>query len=465
VKARRISAVGVSISALCLAVACDDPLSPGAGIREVAIDTSAGPISRTVSVHLESPGPVEVTYGASGTPVLTLTADSVSEHHRLLLPRLRAQREYLIEVATPGNTPLRLTFRTGALPPEIAEIQFHTTGQPSLPVSIVEVVAATRFSGLLIVEDGEVVGHMPVIGSLFGTTRRANGDIVLVDPVRGLVSRRLDGSIVHRLPQPDSAPGAAYGRIHHDVTTTPGNTLLFIANETQPVEGEFIVGEALWEWNPEAGTVARRWSAFDHLDWQTERGARSTAANWLHGNGVSFGPRGNILLSLRNVDQVISISPDFSMVEWKLGGVNGTLAVGQEDRFLGQHYVSEPSLNRVLIYDNGFNRPGGSYTRAIEYRIDMGTATAARVWQYRHTPDIYAALVGSAIRLPNGNTSVLFGMSQGEMASTGPLTAVEVNPAGAVQWRMTVGPQLSRLYRVTPVASLLGERAGAFRGR
>ena len=86
---------------------------------------------------------------------------------------------------------------------------------------------------------------------------------------------------------------AAYGTIHHDVVATPSNTLLFIANDSRAVAGEMVVGEALWEWNPEAGSVVKRWSAFDHLDWATERGARTVAGNWLHGNGISFGPRGN----------------------------------------------------------------------------------------------------------------------------------------------------------------------------
>ncbi len=360
---------------------------------------------------------------------------------------------------------LRASFRTGVLPSDLAEIRFQVVGQPTVPIALVEVVGARRFTGLLVVEDGEIVGYMAMGGRpLFGSTRRANGNVVLLDAALGLVSRRFDGSLAQRLPQPDSAPGAPYGRIHHDVIATPANTLLFIANETQPVRGEMITGEALWEWNPETGLLVKRWSAFGHLSWDGPRD-RSTVGNWLHGNGISYGPRGNVVMSLRNIDQVISIAPDFSRVEWKLGGLNGSLTVADADRFFGQHYVSEPALNRLLVYDNGFQRPGGSFTRAIEYRIDVSAGTATPTWQYRHSPDISAALVGSAVRLSNGNTTVLFGMKQGESASTGPLTAVEVDQQGNVRWRLTVldDEVLTRLYRLTPVASLLGERPGAFR--
>ncbi len=446
---------------------CSDSVAPVPGsVAGITIDSAAGPITRSVTVRMDQPAPVAVTYGAAGTPVLTLLADSASIEHRLTLPRLRAERSYRVQASVPGGltAPLDAAFATGALPPELAEIEFTVTGTPSLPVALVEVVGAPRTGGLLIVEEGVIVGAMPVTnGALFGMTRRENGHIVLLDPELGLVVRRLDGTLAHRLPQPGPDAPAGYGRIHHDVTATPRNTILFIANETEPVDGVPVVGEALWEWNPEAGTVVRRWSAFDHLDFAPGQGARSNAGNWLHGNGISFGPRGNVLMSLRNIDQVISIAPDFSRVEWRLGGVGGTLALPDGDRFWGQHYVTEPSPNRVLVYDNGFERPGGAYTRAIEYAIDAGRGTATRIWQYRHAPDITASLVGSTQRLPTGNTVVLFGMLAGQNGSTGPIAAVEVTPSGAVAWRLTFGPQLTRVYRLTPVGSLAGEVPGQFR--
>ncbi len=457
------------ITLAVLLAACDDPSGPvGTGhVVSVQIDSSIGPITRVITVQLDKASRVEVTYAAQGTKVLTVSADSVAMKHRLVLPRLRAERSYMVEVAVPGDdaSALRTTFETRPLPPLLAEIDLRATGTPTLPVGLVEVAQAERFFGaLLIVEDAEIVGYVEMAGPLFGSTRRANGEIVLLDNALGLVSRRLDGSVAHRLPQPDSAPGAAYGRIHHDVTATPGNTLLFIANEVRPVGGTPITGEALWEWNPEAGTVVKRWSAFDHLTWQGPQG-RSTVGNWLHGNGIKYGPRGNVLMSLRNINQVISIAPDFSRLEWKLGGA-GSLAIADADRFFGQHYVSEPTLNRVLIYDNGFQRPSGPFTRAIEYRIDVAAGTATPVWQYRPSPDVLAALVGSVQRHSNGNTTVLFGMRNPDDGSFGPLdmTVVEVNGAGNVVWQLAFDKAvLKRIYRWTPVASLLGERPGAFR--
>ena len=459
----------VAVASLALAAACSDPSGPGTPgeVQALVIDTTGAPLVRRVTLVMREAGPVSVTWGAEGTPVLTLTSDTSAFVHRFLLPRLRPARTYVVEASAPGSSraPARASFTTDSLPPVLRGIQINETGEPSLPVALIEVVGATQFGGLLMVEDGQVVGWLPLVGSLFGATRRANGDITMLDAALGLTSYRLDGTLAHRLPQAGLGTPTVYERIHHDVVATPRNTLLFIANDTRVVGADTVVGEALWEWSPESGVVQKRWSAFDFLDWNVLRGSRSTTGNWLHGNGLDFGPRGNVLMSLRNADQVISIAPDFTTVEWTLGGTNGTLAVSAADRFWGQHYVSEPAAGRVLVFDNGFERPGGTYSRAIEYQVNTATSTATKVWEYRASPDIYASLVGSARRLPNGNTTIMFGMFPGQTGSSGPVTAVEVTPAGAPVWRLTFGNALTRLYRITPVASLLGEVPGSFSNR
>lgn len=449
--------------------ACDAPVGPPIApeVQAMVIDTTGSPLVRRVTIVMRQAGPVDLTWGADSAPALTLRSDTSAFVHQFLVPRLRQARTYTIEASAPGSTrtPLRATFTTDSLPPALRHIEISETGAPSLPVALVEVVGSTEFTGLLMIEDGEIVGWLPLVGSLFGATRRANGEITMMDGALGLTSYRLDGTLAHRLPHPSVEAPTVYGRMHHDVIATPQNTLLFIANEMRAVGAETVTGEALWEWTPETGEVRKRWSAFDFLDWSVLRGSRSMASNWLHGNGLSYGPRGNVLMSLRNVDQVISIAPDFSAVEWSLGGTNGTLAVSAADRAWGQHYVSEPAPGRVLVFDNGFDRPVGVFSRAIEYQVNITDRTATKVWEYRDTPEIYASLVGSARRLPNGNTAIMFGMFAGQGGSTGPVTAVEVTPAGVPVWRLTFGPQLTRLYRITPMATLLGEVAGELSSR
>jgi hypothetical protein len=57
--------------------------------------------------------------------------------------------------------------------------------------------------------------------------------------------------------------------------------------------------------------------------------------------------------------------------------------------------------------------------------MDEKTKTVSQVWQFRHTPDMYAFAMGSVQRLPNGNTLIGWGMGL-EAAVT------EVRPDGGV---------------------------------
>ncbi len=62
---------------------------------------------------------------------------------------------------------------------------------------------------------------------------------------------------------------------------------------------------------------------------------------------------------------------------------------------------------------------------------------ATRVWEYRHTPPLYAAFTGSAQRLSNGNTFISWG-PLGVMTEVTPLgtTALEMTfPAGVSTYR------------------------------
>lgn len=454
----------VALAGLIALTGCDrapnEPIGTG-DVTGLTVDTTASPFVREVTVTLARPALARLTWGAPGTPVLSFTTDTTSTTHRFLIPRLRAGRDYTIEARVPGDAalPLRTSLTTAPLDPALAAIGITTTGTPSSPVALIQVVGGTGFGGLLIIEDGEIVGHLPMAGSLFGAALRANGEIVLLDAALGLTSYTVDGTLVHRLPQADAT--TPYRRIHHDVIATPRNTLLFIADDTATVTDTLVTGESLWEWDPATGSTTKRFSAFDHLDWSTFRGARSEPGNWLHGNGIAFGPRGNVLMSFRNADYVASLSPDLTAVEWTMGGPQGTIALDPAERFYGQHFVSEPTEGRVLVFDNGWERPSGAYSRAVEFAVNRTNGTATKVWEYRPVPDIYASLVGSARRLANGNTLVLFGMLAGHNGSSGPITAVEVTPAGVPVWRFTAGANITRLYRIEFAASLIGEVPGS----
>lgn len=332
-----------------------------------------------------------------------------------------------------------------SLPPALEAISFTANGRPTSPYVLLELRGEEDYGAFAAVNaDGEIVWFFETEGSPFGATRRANGNFVLLDSDRGLLEVSPDGGVVREIAQQQS-PGRV---IHHDVTATPSGTILFIAEDTRPWPDTLVTGEALWEWDPERGTVERRWSAFDHLDPDLDRGSRSRASDWLHANAVSVGLDGNVLLSLHFLDQVVSISPGYDGLEWRLGGVRATLPV--DDPFSGQHTAAEVAADRVLLFDNGFDRDEERYSRAVEY--DLSARPAGTAWQWRPDRDNWARVISSARRLPNGNTLVAFGTRRNaDLGSTGPIEVYEVTRAGEVVWHLVVDGAVRSMYRATPL--------------
>jgi hypothetical protein len=334
------------------------------------------------------------------------------------------------------------------LPPDLAAITFTAEGTPTAPFTMLELRQTGGFSGFVAVDGvGRPVWFFRTRGTSSGFTRRRNGDFVFLDGDRGLVEVDRAGKVVRELAQ-QARPGR---HIHHDVAVTPRNTVLFLAEDWEQWEGQPLEGESLWEWDPEAGTVTKRWSAFDYLDPQHDWGERSYREDWLHANSLSYGPRGNVLVSFHYLNQVISLSPDLKQIEWRLGGVGATVTVA--DPFSGQHSVKEVSTGRVLLFDNGYERLDTRYSRAMELELRGGTA--AKVWEWRPPHDNWARIISSARRLSNGNTMVGFGttLNTPAVGATGPIEVYEVTPAGAVVWHLLVGGAASSMYRATPLES------------
>lgn len=444
---------------------CSDSPTDAAppAITSTATDSS-GPIFRYVVVNLARPAGVEITYQPEGGgPKLQVTADSSALRHRLFLPRLRERARYTFEVRSRAETgatgqPMTGAVTTGALPPELAALRMTGSGSPSQPLTMVELmITTTGYNGALVADaDGNIVWYYRTRTAVNGVSRRKNGNFILLDNDSGLVELSPDAQVVRRLRNGATQP---YGLIHHDATVTANDRVLFLARETKTIRDTAVVGEAIWEWLPETNTVSKKWSSFDFFDWATHRGPQTAANNWLHANSIEVSPRGNIIVSARNLDQVFSIAPDFRAIEWTMGGPNATIMPALADRFYSQHSAIEVAPNRVLLFDNGLGRPNNeSWSRAIEYQVNPTARTATVAWQYRPAPDISALRVGSVVRLANGNTVIGFGWGQG-VNGDDPITAREVTPAGAVIYSLVAKrPEFDRVYRLKPLSDIGGER-------
>ena len=450
----RITAV---LGALLFA-ACRDstaPSEPLVSIRSVVPDTMSNGDIRLDYV-LSGAGTIDIEYWDVPTHKLRVRRGAALAQGSVALPQLRAGVPYqysLTLLGARGRTDDRETgtFATPGLPDDLLQTTLTTAGTPTSPLTMLELNGA--FQGFVAVDGaGHPVWRWRTHGAPQGFTRRANGNFVFNDLGFGLFEVTVDGDVVHELP-----PLPAGARVpHHDVIATPANTILFIAQETRGT----ITGDCIWEWNPECGQAAQRFSVFDFYDPAVDWAARSLSYDWVHANSLALGNHGNVILSLNWLDQVISIAPNWKSIEWKAGGRASTFAFDAGASFQGQHTAAVLPNGHLLMFDNGRDRVGDlRYSRGLELALDRRAGTARTVWSFRPTPDIYAPYVGAARRLPSGNTLVFFGLPGGfKGGATGPLAGYEVRPDGSVAWTITVN-NVKTVYRATPMSSIAGEVA------
>ncbi|HEX2091985.1 MAG TPA: aryl-sulfate sulfotransferase [Longimicrobiaceae bacterium] len=430
---------------LLLALAACDSVTGARPPEVVSAELAgSGPLARTLTVELARPDPLVVDYWTEGAPRLRVRSPRAVKH-TLPLARLRAGRTYTWRIA---GSDREGTFGTAPLPADLAQVRLAATGTPTTPLVLLHLYRADGFRGYVVVDGaGEVVWYWRGQGVPYGMTRRRNGNFVFLDQLRGLVEVTPAGTVVRELAQ----DVAGRGEMHHDVIATPSNTLLVIAFDRRTADGAPLLGDAVWEWSPEAGTVVKRWSAWDHFSPQRDRGPRFDR-EWLHANALALGPRQNVLLSIHYWNQVISISPGWGPVEWRLGGVNATIPLAPGEQFTGQHTAREIAPGRVVLFDNRHEQGGSS--RAVEF--DLFGGVARRVWEWRPPRANFASVVSSARRLPGGNTLVGFGTSAGLAGGSGPIEVYEVTPAGEPVWHLGVdGPLV--MYRAEPLSTLAGE--------
>lgn len=259
------------------------------------------------------------------------------------------------------------------------------------------------------------------------------------------------------------------------------------------------LGATIRRWDPGAGTDKVIWDAFRFLDPLRERteaassdpaanssnrglmacaGASLLAEDWMHANSLQVTPAGMLLMSVRHLDTVIAISPQLDRIAWRIGGPSSDFAfLNPGDRFYHQHFARMLDNGNLLLMDNGNGRPaaeGGQYTRALELALDWDAMTATNVWEYSHGSEDkhgvlaykYSDKVGSAQRLQNGNTLVLFGADI-DLETQLPrlpqtLTLVEAGASAAASPLAVLDmsfPGNFPIYRALPAATLFGESA------
>lgn len=179
-----------------------------------------------------------------------------------------------------------------------------------------------------------------------------------------------------------------------------------------------------------------------------------------HINALSIESDGKVIASFRNINRIVKIATNGSIV-WQWGGIRGvgtpcpnnvsdiTTTGDANGGFSHQHNVHRIENGHILMFDNGNSQATGfQVSRPKEYVLDEDNLTANLIWTYTHPQvngfPMYTKNQGSAIRLPNGNTIMGYGLPQTQGLPNG----TEVTTGGTIVWEFRFKDSTEYSYRV-----------------
>jgi hypothetical protein len=264
------------------------------------------------------------------------------------------------------------------------------------------------------------------------------------------------GGAAGRLVEMDWDGNVVFSRedlnMHHDFTKLPNGHYMYLDWEpvAKPLQAKIRGGMKGSEFPHQtmfsdvlveidaAQHVVWTWHAKDHLDPDIDIiGPLYRREEWC--NGISFDvlDTGNILLTCRNLDSILTIDRKSGKIISRWGNASyldkGTGRVEHRwgiDTLAGPHDGQEisyglPGSGHLLCYDNGVN---SSQSRVVE----IDPVTGASVWQLPAKGDqqlgrrSFSYNMGGVQRLPNGNTLVCNGADG---------TISQLTPRGDLVWQ------------------------------
>ena len=308
---------------------------------------------------------------------------------------------------------------------------------------------------------------------------------------------------------------------HHDVLALPNGNVLLIAWETksraEAIEagrdpdsfiGDFFMPDHILEvkpTGPTSGDIIWEWHVWDHLiqnyDSSKENygsvsdhpelidinyGNNPVLSDWMHTNSLDYNEKfDQIMISVHNFNEIWVIDHSTTTQEaiGHTGGISGKggdilyrwgnplaydAGTMNDKKFFSQHdatWIDDgcPGAGNILVFNNGDNRPSGSYSSVDEitppvddsgaYSLEPGSSYGPvdMTWSYVADPPIsfYSGVFSGAERLTDGNTLICDGVD-GKF--------FEVKPDGTVVWQYInpyPGPNMNAVFKIVyipPVA-------------
>lgn len=243
-------------------------------------------------------------------------------------------------------------------------------------------------------------------------------------------------------------------RNHHEINEkSPGGNLLVATNSEPYYTTADDTEDMVVEIDRVTGQVIREWDLRDIFDPSRTRLWTEMPNDWCHLNSIEYDSTDNTLLISSKLQYFISkIDYNSGQIKWIFGShVNwkepwqpylleplnfDTLVHPNRDWSYAQHMPRLTDEGNVIVYDNGRRRPGGDFTRILEFRVDETNMTVEKVWT--HDFSFSTRTMGSVHIYDDGN--VLIG--HGEKG-----ILLEVNREGDIVF----GARMKYYYRAYPI--------------
>ncbi len=271
----------------------------------------------------------------------------------------------------------------------------------------------------------------------------------------------------------DSWDMPGYG-FHHEVSEKPDGNFLVTVNKL----GAATIEDYIIEIDRNTKQIVREWNLNESLD-NTRRTLIADPVDWVHVNAVTYDPSDDTIIVSGRTQGVIKLAASNEVV-WIMGPHKewGTAGNGIDlNQFLLQPLNSDgqPILDvsvldgdanhpdfewnwyqhaplihpngDILLFDNGDNRNfvGGTYSRAVQYRVNEQNMTIQQVWQYGKERDeeTYSRIVSDVDYLA-ADDHILF--SPGAVVRNGGRygKSIEINfSTGTVIFEATITPPIA----------------------
>lgn len=252
--------------------------------------------------------------------------------------------------------------------------------------------------------------------------------------------------------------GNGYTADSHEFQLLPNGHALMLSYDVQPVDmsmlvegghpGALVAGTVIQELDQDKNVIFQ-WRSWDYLNLTDSYNDLTLSVfDAVHINSLELDSDNHLLVSTMAFAEITKINRQTGEIIWRMGGKNNEFTFINESQehapiyFMFQHDVRRIANGNITLFDGG-DATRRAWSRVVEYQLDEVNKTATKVWDYRHSPDIFTPTMGSCQRLPNGNTLIGWGMA----SMTGKPAVTEVDAAGNVVYELKFKQLLQASYR------------------